>query len=86
MTFFGLLGLFFFLVAIVLGAPVLTTFLETGLVPRVPTAILVVGLGIIGSLSIFAGLILQMITHSRQELKRLLYLSVPNRIANRPTV
>jgi hypothetical protein len=51
--------------------------LETGLVPRFPTAILSVGLVLVGVLSNFAGLILDMTTKTRREMKRLIYLSLP---------
>ena len=76
LQFFGLAGLFLVLVAIALGAPVVATYLETGLVPRLPTAVLSIGLVILGVLSFFAGLILDMVTRTRQEMKRLVYLSI----------
>ncbi|HEX8662553.1 MAG TPA: glycosyltransferase family 2 protein [Beijerinckiaceae bacterium] len=76
LQFFGLAGLFMVLVAIVLGAPVVVAYLETGLVLRLPTAILSVGLVILGVLSFLAGLILDMVTRTRQEMKRLVYLSI----------
>ena len=60
-----------------LGAPVVATYLETGLVPRLPTAVLSIGLVILGVLSFFVGLILDMVTRTRQEMKRLVYLSLP---------
>ena len=80
--FFGLTSLLLFVIAGILIAPVLVTFAKTGLVPRFPTAILALGLVIIGTLSFFVGLILDMTTRTRQELKRLLYLSLsgPNDI------
>jgi hypothetical protein len=77
LRFFGLLGLLAVVVAVVLSIPLLVTYLETGLVPRVPTAILSVALVIVGVLSIFAGLILDMTTKTRREMKRLNYLSLP---------
>jgi hypothetical protein len=77
LQFFGLLGLAIGLSAIVLGAPVVATYLETGLVPRLPTAVLSIGLVILGVLSFFVGLILDMVTRTRQEMKRLVYLSLP---------
>lgn len=77
LQFFGLLGLMLVLLAIGLSIPVIATYLETGLVPRFPTAILSVGLVLLGTLSFFAGLILDMVTTSRQEMKRLMYLSIP---------
>jgi len=55
--------------------PVFRTFLETGLVPRLPTAILATGLAILASLSLMCGLVLDTVTRGRRELKRLFYLS-----------
>jgi glycosyltransferase involved in cell wall biosynthesis len=75
--FFGLSGLALIVVAILLSVPLLVTYLETGLVPRFPTAILSAALVIVGVLSIFAGLILDMTTKTRREMKRLIYLSLP---------
>ena len=77
LRFFGLGGLALILLGIVLSIPLLFTYLETGLVPRFPTAILSVALVLFGALSTFAGLILDMTTKSRREMKRLIYLSLP---------
>ena len=77
LRFFGLSGLSLIVVAILLSIPLLVTYLETGLVPRFPTAILSAALVIVGVLSIFAGLILDMTTTTRREMKRLIYLSLP---------
>jgi glycosyltransferase involved in cell wall biosynthesis len=75
--FFGLAGMLSIAVAILLSIPLLVTYLETGLVPRVPTAILSVALVIVGVLCIFTGIILDMTTKTRREMKRLMYLSFP---------
>ena len=80
LQFFALVGFLFIVIAGVLIAPVLVTFAETGLVPRLPTAILALGFVIIGILSFFTGLILDVTTRTRQELKRLVYLSLPGPI------
>jgi hypothetical protein len=77
LQFFGLLGFAAALLGILLALPVVATFLQTGLVPRLPTAVLSVGLVISGMLSFFAGLILDLATRTRQEMKRLIYLSIP---------
>ncbi len=74
--FFGLLGLAIGALGVLLGLPVVFTFFETGLVPRLPTAVLSVGLVLIAWLSIFTGVILDVVTKARQELKRLTYLSI----------
>ncbi len=71
-TLFGL----FAIASIVLSFPVITTYLDTGLVPRLPTAVLATGLMLLGFLCLACGLILDTVTRGRQELKRLRYLSV----------
>ncbi|HEX7947958.1 MAG TPA: glycosyltransferase family 2 protein, partial [Phenylobacterium sp.] len=63
------------LAAFALGAPLVVTYLETGLVPRVPTAILCTGLVLLSVLSAMSGLILDTVTQGRRDLKRLAYLS-----------
>jgi len=72
---FGFLGLGLLLVSLLLVAPIFSTYLETGLVPRLPTATLVVGMTIIGVFSIFSGIIIDSISTSRREMKRLFYLN-----------
>jgi len=57
-----------------LGAPVVSTYLITGQVPRLPTAVLATGLVILAFLSLVCGLVLDTVTRGRRELKRLLYL------------
>lgn len=74
LSFFGSIAAALALVAVVLGVPVIETFLETGLVPRFPTAILATGLMILAALSGFAGLILDTVTRGRRETKMLAYL------------
>jgi glycosyltransferase involved in cell wall biosynthesis len=64
------------LLALLLAWPLLVTYLETGLVPRFPTAILVTGLMVLAFMSFVAGLILDSVTHGRRELKRLHYLAL----------
>lgn len=66
----------FSLMAVLLAWPIFTTYLETGLVPRFPTAILATGVMLLAFLSFFAGLILDTVTRGRRELKRLHYLSI----------
>ena len=75
--FFGSLGGLLVLAALLLSVPLITTYLATGLVPRVPTAILVTGMIIIAVLCIFAGLILDTVTRGRREVRRLAYLGQP---------
>jgi glycosyltransferase involved in cell wall biosynthesis len=77
LEFFGLVGVAFILVAVALAVPLAETYFETGLVPRLPTAVLSVGLIIVGFLSFLAGLILDVVATMRSEMKRLAYLSYP---------
>ena len=72
-------GLFFSVLAasaVVLSWPIFITFLETGLVPRLPTAILSTGLMVLAFLSLACGVILDTVTRGRQEMKRMHYLSI----------
>ena len=60
--------------ALVIGAQLWITFVETGLVPRFPSAILATGLMLTAFLSLVCGLVLDTVTRGRQEMKRLAYL------------
>ena len=75
LKFFGLAGVGLILVAVALAVPVAETYLETGLVPRLPTAVLVIGMTLAGFLSTLAGLVLDVVATMRSEMKRLAYLS-----------
>jgi glycosyltransferase involved in cell wall biosynthesis len=75
--FFGTIGALLLAAAIILSIPLVMTYLDTGLVPRFPTAILATGLVIIAVLCFFAGLILDTVTRGRREMRRLAYLAVP---------
>ena len=75
--FYGSIGAFLLALAIVLSIPLVITYAHTGLVPRVPTAILVTGMVIVAVLCFFAGLILDTVTRGRREVRRLAYLAQP---------
>jgi glycosyltransferase involved in cell wall biosynthesis len=77
MQFFSLLACFFAVISTALIVPILVRFFETGLVPRLPTAVLSMGLMILAFLSLTCGLILDTVTRGRREMKRMQYLSVP---------
>lgn len=77
LLFFGLAGGLLLLLALVLAAPLVVTYLHTGLVPRMPTAVLATGLVILAALSLFAGLILDTVVRGRREVRRLAYLAYP---------
>ena len=74
--FYGSIGALLVALAIVLAIPLAITYLQTGLVPRFPTAILVTGMTIVAVLCFFAGLILDTVTRGRREVRRLAYLSL----------
>ncbi|MDT8277778.1 MAG: glycosyltransferase [Roseomonas mucosa] len=79
LPFFGGLAALLLLLAALLMIPVLETYLETGLVPRMPSFLASVGLTILAWLSIACGLILDTVTQGRREAKRMAYLSIPSR-------
>jgi glycosyltransferase involved in cell wall biosynthesis len=76
LLFFSAIGALFALVAIILGTSIVIEFLHTGLVPRLPTALLATGLMVIAFLSVMSGLILDTVTRGRWASKRLAYLSM----------
>jgi hypothetical protein len=75
LAFFSALAALLAAVAVLLAVPILVTYMQTGLVPRLPTAILSTGLMILACLALTCGLILDNVTRGRQEMKRLLYLA-----------
>ncbi|MGD9946903.1 MAG: glycosyltransferase family 2 protein [Desulfobulbus sp.] len=77
MPFFAVISAWFATMSIILMLPILSDFLSTGLVPRLPTAVLSMCLMVLGFLSLACGLILDTVTRGRIEIKRLQYLSIP---------
>jgi glycosyltransferase involved in cell wall biosynthesis len=79
-------GLFLALATLSIGLaiPIFAEFLRTGLVPRLPTALLSTALMLLAFLSLAVGLILDTVTHGRREMKRLSYLSIPGPLASGP--
>ncbi len=75
--FYGGLASLAALIAVVLAIPLVQTYIATGLVPRIPTAVLITGLMVIAALLATCGLILDSLAFSRREQKRILYLSIP---------
>jgi glycosyltransferase involved in cell wall biosynthesis len=76
LQFFWSASLVLVLASLILGWPLLTEYLETGLVPRLPTGVLATGMMILAFVSFIAGLILDTVTLGRREMKRLHYLSL----------
>jgi glycosyltransferase involved in cell wall biosynthesis len=74
--FFGLAGALLALLSVGLAVPLAMTYVETGLVPRFPTAILSASIMLLAFLSAVCGLVLDTVTRGRRELKRLAYLQI----------
>jgi glycosyltransferase involved in cell wall biosynthesis len=75
--FFTLLAAFFAFISGVLITPIVIEYIQTGLVPRLPTAILAMGLVIVAFLALTCGLVLDTVTRGRREMKRMRYLNIP---------
>jgi glycosyltransferase involved in cell wall biosynthesis len=74
LALFTAIGLALAVISVALAVPILLTFLETGLVPRLPTAVLSTGLMLLAFLSGAVGLILDTVTRGRREAKLFAYL------------
>lgn len=74
-VFFGSIALVFALLSLILGYPVIKTYLLTHWVDKVPTAILAAGLMILSFINLTCGVILSSMSYSRKEIKQLFYLS-----------
>jgi hypothetical protein len=77
LMFFGCAFAVLALLSVGLSVPVVLEYMRTGLVPRLPTAVLSVAVMLVAFLSLVCGLVLDTVTHSRRELKRLAYLEIP---------
>jgi len=77
LQFFGYLFGALSVLSLLISIPVVLTYLETGLVPRLPTAVLATGTMLLAFLSLVCGLILDTVTRGRRELRRLSYLAIP---------
>jgi hypothetical protein len=75
--FFGGIGGLLACISVIISVPLAITYMKTGLVPQMPTAVLSTGLMILAFLSFFSGLILDTVVHGRREVRRLAYLALP---------
>ena len=64
------------IIGVILGVPIVVEFIRTGLVPRLPTAVLAASFVTLGGLSLFGGIIMNAMARSRWEAKRLFYLQM----------
>lgn len=74
LLFFSAIGGLLAVISIALAVPIVLEFFRTGLVPRLPTAVMASVIMVCAVVSVFTGLILDTVTHSRREMKRLFYL------------
>ncbi len=79
MFLFLMIASLFATASLTVGIPVVTHYLETGLVPRLPTAVAAATLMIIAAVCLMAGVILDSVAYGQREQKRLAYLSVKRR-------
>jgi glycosyltransferase involved in cell wall biosynthesis len=77
LQFFALIGGVLLLAGFGVGLPVVVEFLRTGLVLRLPTAVLATGVVLLSFLAFVCGLVLDTVTHGRREMRRLAYLAIP---------
>jgi len=75
MAFFSAGAAISVVVALVLAAPIVETYVSTGLVPRLPTAVLSASLVLLGSILMACGLVLETVTLGRREQKYAAYLA-----------
>ncbi|MEJ8811729.1 glycosyltransferase family 2 protein [Variovorax ureilyticus] len=75
LAFFGICAAFFSALSVLLSIPIFIEYLEHGLVPRLPTAVLSAALMLMAMLSVSCGLVLDNVTRGRREVKRLIYLA-----------
>jgi glycosyltransferase involved in cell wall biosynthesis len=76
-AFFSILAILCTASSLLLALPILGTYLETGLVPRLPTAVLCAALVLLATILLVCGIILDSVSSGRREAKRLAYLSIP---------
>lgn len=76
LAFFSAVGALLLLLATLLVTPVLITYLESGLVPRLPTFVAATALALLGFLAFACGLILDSVARARKEAKRMRYLAL----------
>jgi glycosyltransferase involved in cell wall biosynthesis len=76
--FFASIAAILAALALGLAAPLVETYIRTGLVPRLPTAVLITGIMIVATMSFMCGVILDTVSRGRREAKRMRYLEIPS--------
>jgi glycosyltransferase involved in cell wall biosynthesis len=75
LQFFGLIALALAALSIAVAVPIIEFYIETGTVPRIPSAVLATGMMLAAFLALASGLVLDTVTRGRREMKRLAYLA-----------
>lgn len=76
LLFFSSLSLLLACTSFILGVPVISEFLATGLVPKLPTAVLASSVGLCSIVCFFTGLILDKVSRIRLDIKKISYNSL----------
>ena len=84
LQFYGIIAIGLMLLSILIGTPVLIEYAHTGLVPRMPTALLAAAIMQLGFLSLACGIITDAVGANRRELKRMQYLQLSAPARSRP--
>jgi glycosyltransferase involved in cell wall biosynthesis len=74
LQFFAAVATVLACLSILLGIPVIDGYIETGLVPRLPTAVLALGIMLLAFIAFFTGLTLDSVSRGRREAKMIAYL------------
>jgi glycosyltransferase involved in cell wall biosynthesis len=74
--FHSIVALLLGMVGLALGVPIVLEYLDTGLVPRLPTAILAAFVELLAFMTFFLGLTLSALKRTKDENMRLVYLSM----------
>jgi len=82
LAFFGAFALVFGVLGLMFGGSVVVEYMETLLVPRLPTAILATGLMLLSFLALGCGLILHNVARGQRETKRLAYLAAASHVTD----
>jgi glycosyltransferase involved in cell wall biosynthesis len=77
LQFFSIIAAILVALSVGLVVPLFMTYMHTGLVPRLPTAVLATGSMLGAMLSFVCGIVMHTVTLGRQETKRLRYLAIP---------
>lgn len=79
LKFFGVIAALFACAGLGLMLPVVSEFLSTGMVPKLPSWTLGVSIMSLAFLTLFTGIVIDSVARGRAEQKRMVYLSIPAR-------